>query len=67
MEIISKGNFINGKWRLGTGDKFCSYSPVNQELLWQGTFSKEEDINHAVTAAKEAFNIWSNLDIEKRI
>ena len=68
MEIKSKGNFINGKWlRSNSGESFNSYSPVNQELLWEGSFSTEEDVKYAVESAKLAFNIWSKLDIEERI
>lgn len=67
MEIKSKGNFINGKWIKSNGDTFNSYSPVNQELLWKGSFSTIENVRHAVESAKYAFNIWSQLDIEERI
>ena len=67
MIIKSKGNFINGKWFLSKGDKFTSYSPSNQELLWEGSLSTEGDVKFAVESAKSAFNIWSRLNIEEKI
>lgn len=67
MSIKSKGNFINGKWVIGNGNQFTSYSPVNQELLWEGNYSSKKDIILAVSSAKKAFDLWSNLDIQERI
>lgn len=67
MEVKSKGNFINGKWMVSNGDTFNSYSPVNYELLWNGSFSTEEDVKYAVESAKSAFSLWSQLKIEERI
>lgn len=67
MTIKSKGNFINGKWIIGKGQPFNSYSPVNDELLWEGNSSVEEDVNYAVESAKNAFDSWSKLELEERI
>jgi len=67
MELKSKGNFINGEWTKSNGEIFYSYSPVNNELLWTGNYCKEEDIEHVVKCAKDAFKVWSNLSIEERI
>ena len=67
MAVKSKGNFIAGRWVLGKGNSFCSRSPVNDELLWEGAFSTEEDVKLAVDSARAAFNTWSQLDIETRI
>ena len=67
MEIKSKGNYINGNWVIANGDSFSSYSPVNEELLWKGFLSTNEDIESAIKSAKYAFVKWSKLDIEERI
>lgn len=67
MIIKSKGNFINGEWVKSNGEEFSSYSPVNDEVLWIGNYGEETDIEYAVKCAKEAFDSWSLLDIEKRI
>lgn len=67
MYIKSKGNFINGKWKETFGQSFKSNSPVNEELLWTGNKSIEEDVNLAVDSAKKALEDWSILKIEERI
>ena len=67
MAIESKGNYIDNKWIIGSGEKFYSYSPVNQELLWEGYFATEDDVKQAVESARNAFNSWSLLDVEERI
>ena len=67
MIIKSKGNFINGKWVTCNGNSFNSFSPVNDELLWEGSFSTEDDVKYAVESARAAFDIWSQLSIEERI
>lgn len=67
MYMKSKGNFIDGKWKETFGESFYSYSPVNEELLWKGNKSDENDIELAVRSAKEAFKQWSELEIETRI
>ena len=65
--IKSKGNFINGKWIIGKGQSFNSYSPVNEELLWEGNYSSNEDVKYAVECAKKSFDSWSQLELEERI
>lgn len=67
MAIISKGNYINGSWKLSKGEAFNSYSPVNDEVLWNGNLSTREDVDYAVKSAKTAFELWSELSIEERI
>ncbi len=67
MYIDSKGNFIDGEWKKALGEKFSSYSPINEEILWEGDNSTEKDVELAVNSASEAFFVWSELDIEDRI
>lgn len=67
MYIKSKGNFINGKWKDTFGQNIKSNSPVNEELLWTGNKSIEDDVNLKVDSAKKAFEDWSILKIEERI
>jgi len=64
MKIQSKGNFIGSKWQVSNGIAFESYSPIDESLLWCGHMSTEKDVKDAVTNAKNAFESWSNLDIE---
>lgn len=67
MRMISKGNFINGTWKIGDGFLLESCSPVDGKLLWCGYMSTEKDVNDAVESAKNAFELWSGLDIKERI
>lgn len=67
MAIISKGNYINGSWILGKGEVFNSYSPINDEVLWNGNLSIQEDVDYAVKSARSAFELWSELSVGERI
>lgn len=67
MYIKSKGNFINGEWKESFGEKFNSYSPINEEILWDGNKSTADDIRLAVNSANNAFSAWSELKVEDRI
>ena len=67
MAIISKGNYINGSWKQSKGEAFNSYSPINDEVLWNGNLSTREDVDYAVKSARSAFELWSELSVEERI
>lgn len=67
MGFSSKGNYINGSWILSKGEVFNSYSPINDEVLWNGNISTQEDVDYAVKSARSAFELWSELSIEERI
>lgn len=61
--------FINGQFReSSTGDKFQSFDPSNGELVANVHRASSEDINAAVTAAKDAFYSpqWRDLGSEQR-
>lgn len=62
-----KGHYINGRWQKGTSATFKSFDSATQTLLWEGQEGSLQDVDAAVTAAKAAFPIWSNFDINKRI
>lgn len=63
----SKGNFINGIWKQGSGDRLVSFSPNNNQPIWEGYSSTSEDINTCVSLAIKALPVWSNMDVEQRI
>ncbi|MBV8563018.1 MAG: aldehyde dehydrogenase family protein, partial [Actinobacteria bacterium] len=60
------GHFVGGRW-LEASETYETISPASEEplaLVGQGT---EEDVNRAVTAAREAFaDGWSNLPGSER-
>jgi alpha-ketoglutaric semialdehyde dehydrogenase len=60
-------NYIAGEWcDAASGETFESTSPANGDAI--GTFprSGEEDVDRAVTAAKEAFEEWRLVPAPKR-
>jgi succinylglutamic semialdehyde dehydrogenase len=59
MFINSKGNYVDGKWNVASGEIMCSVSPVTEESIWQGNASNAQEIQSAVIAAKKAFGYWS--------
>lgn len=67
MYIKSKGNFINGEWKRSFGEKFNSFSPINEGVLWEGNKSTDDDIKLAVESAMNGFSTWSELKVEQRI
>ena len=63
----SQGLYINGSWSVGAGAKFTSHNPATGAPLWQGSSASEQDVVHAVSAARAAFPGWANLTMEDRI
>jgi alpha-ketoglutaric semialdehyde dehydrogenase len=60
-------NYIGGEWvEASSGETFESHNPATGELV--GTFPKSsvEDVDHAVEAAKEAYESWRLVPAPKR-
>ncbi len=67
-KIETYKNFINGMWQESdSNNTFFSINPANIEDI-VGIFqaSNEQDVNSAILAAKEAFQMWSNTPPSKR-
>lgn len=62
-----KEHFINGIWVDGMGSEFSSTDPATEALLWQGKSAEASNIKNAIDAAKAAFQVWKNLDLDQRI
>ena len=61
--------FIAGKYTKSISEKsFDNISPINGKIINKVYFAQEEDINLAVTQAREVFNrgYWSNLSPAER-
>ena len=61
--------FINGKFHKSKSDiSFDNISPIDGKIINKISFAHKEDINFAVTRAREVFNrgYWSNLPPGKR-
>lgn len=60
--------YANGKWVKSLGDSTIDVeNPANEEIIGSVPASNEEDINMAVKAAKEAFEIWKETSLDERI
>ena len=60
--------FINGKWVVPkSSDLIGVENPANKEIIASVPACKEEDVNLAVKAAKEALEDWQFTHVDKRI
>jgi len=60
-------HFIQGKWISGEGPSFSSINPATGKMVWEGNAATQNEVNRAVSAAKQAANQWGNLTIQERI
>ncbi|KAM4708503.1 aldehyde dehydrogenase 1A1 [Discoglossus pictus] len=70
LEIKYTKIFINNEWHNScSGKKFPVYNPANGEKICEVEEGDKEDVNKAVKAAREAFQIgspWRRLDASER-
>jgi alpha-ketoglutaric semialdehyde dehydrogenase len=60
-------NFIGGKWTPSrSGKTFETRNPATGDVITQCADSNTEDMNDAVTAAREAFESWHRLPAPRR-
>ena len=64
---MEQGNFINGQWQQGKGNRFSSICPLKQSVIWQGNAVDEAQILQAKHSAKNAFSSWSELTLCDRV
>ena len=59
--------FINGEWRdASDGQTVKTYSPVDGSLLAEVAEATKEDVDAAVSSAREAFKTWKNSTVRER-
>lgn len=59
--------FINGEWRdASNGQTVKTYSPVDGSLLAEVAEATKEDVDTAVSSAREAFKTWKNSTVKER-
>ena len=49
------------------GNSFSSHDPGTGKIVWEGKEAAEDDVDQAVTSAKQAFKTWATFTLEKRI
>ena len=59
--------FINGQWQAGLGHDFQSVNPANNDVIWQANTATAEQVDGAVTAAREAFYSWADKTFAERL
>ena len=57
---------INNSWQNGSGERFESLNPANQQVIWQGNFANTEQVEKSIKSARSAFKSWSKLSFEHR-
>lgn len=58
--------FINGLWLEGHGEGMESLHPVTGDIVWEGTGAAMDDVDAAVTEARQAFPDWSRRPATER-
>ena len=59
-------HWIAGEWVKGQGESITSQSPYNNEIIWQGESATTEQVERAVSSAREAFLSWKKLSYAER-
>ncbi|WP_277372134.1 succinylglutamate-semialdehyde dehydrogenase [Pseudomonas sp. AA-38] len=60
-------HYIAGQWLAGLGEPLQSLDPFSQAVLWQGHGATTEQVDAAVTAARQAFPAWAGQSLDARI
>lgn len=59
--------FINGGYVSSKGKSLNVFNPATEEIIGQAVFATAEEVDLAVTKAREAFNsVWKNYDAAQR-
>lgn len=62
----SGSSFIQGSWIEGKGESFASANPATGETVWSGASATKEQVELAVSAARETFDSWADTRLEDR-
>ncbi|WP_217525566.1 succinylglutamate-semialdehyde dehydrogenase [Vibrio metschnikovii] len=58
--------WIAGQWIAGQGDALSSISPYDDQVIWQGNSATAEQVEQAISAARQAFIAWKNRPFAER-
>ncbi|MCH1429749.1 MAG: succinylglutamate-semialdehyde dehydrogenase [Chlamydiales bacterium] len=64
---MEKSLFINGQWSMGEGETLSSYSPFNQEVVWEKKTCSTKQLSETLDSSTDAFRKWSETDSSKRL
>jgi succinylglutamic semialdehyde dehydrogenase len=65
--MTTNTHYINGKWHAGNGSKMESIDPAKNQVIWHGITATAEQVDLAITSAREAFYEWSMTSFEFRL
>jgi len=65
--MMQKCHYIAGEWVEGVGEAFSSEDPGTGQIVWTGKNAIQEEVNQAVSAARESFVRWSARSFEERV
>ncbi|OFA32736.1 succinylglutamate-semialdehyde dehydrogenase [Glaciecola punicea] len=60
-------HYINGQWLDGKGQQMSSVDPAKNAVVWSGNAASAEQVDAAISAARNAFIQWSQLSFEDRL
>ncbi len=59
--------FIDGQWVDGMGQQWVRHSPVDDQIVWRGTWAETQQVELAIQSGCGAFEAWAQLTLEERI
>lgn len=65
-ERLTGDILVGGRWRAGKGESLDSIQPVTGKAVWRGKAANPEDVDEAVSLAREAFRTWRKTSLEER-
>jgi succinylglutamic semialdehyde dehydrogenase len=60
-------HYIDGTWVEGKGHTIESIDPAKNQVIWQAYSASTEQVDLAVSAAREAFLTWQHTSLEERL
>lgn len=62
-----RDHYIQGEWRVGTGEEFFSWCPATSDRVWSGTHATADEVGAAVASAHDAFSDWARRPLDERL
>ncbi len=60
-------HFINGQWLAGLGHPISSVDPAKKATIWEAQSASAEQVDAAISAARNAFVGWTDLSFDERL
>ncbi|MCU7553329.1 succinylglutamate-semialdehyde dehydrogenase [Alteromonas sp. ASW11-19] len=60
-------HYINGEWQAGKGHPLTSVDPAKNEVIWEGVSASPDQVDAAISAARDAAPEWAAKTVEARL